>query len=116
MSTPTPSNEVVRKTSTLAIISLVAGVLGLTYIPFIGSVVAVVLAPMAKKEIFESGGNIGGEGLATAGQVIGWIGLVMGLFGLCIGGTFFFLSLCATLFGIATEGVNLALPTLMLIF
>jgi hypothetical protein len=116
MTSQTSSGEAVRKTSTLAIVSLVASVLGLTYIPIIGSIVAVVTGPMAKNEISASGGSIGGEGLATAGQVIGWVGLVGAMIGLCVGGTFFLLSLCATLFGVATQGLDLIIPALWLAF
>ncbi|MEN6393959.1 MAG: DUF4190 domain-containing protein [Anaerolineaceae bacterium] len=68
-----------RRTSTMAIVSLVAGILGLTFFPFIGSIVAVITGPMAKKEIQQSGGTLDGEGLATAGIVTGWIGIGLGV-------------------------------------
>jgi hypothetical protein len=86
--------------STMAIISLVAGVLGLTFIPFLGSIAAVILGSMAKKEIRESNGALGGDGLATVGLVLGWIGIAMGVIGLCIFGSLMAIPLCA----IITEG------------
>jgi hypothetical protein len=70
--------------STLAIVSLVAGILGLTVFPTIGSIVAIITGYMAKNEIRDSGGAIGGGGLATAGLIMGWIGVALGLIGICI--------------------------------
>ena len=43
--TPTASN------STLAIVSLVSGILGWSLVPFLGAIVAVITGHMAKKEI-----------------------------------------------------------------
>ena len=39
----------------------------------VGSVLAIMFARRAKKQIARTGG--GGKGLATAGAVIGWIGI-----------------------------------------
>jgi hypothetical protein len=95
----TPSNA----TSNLAVISLVAGVLGVTFFPLLGSIVAVITGPMAKKEIIESGGELSGEGMATAGMVLGWVAIALMVFGLCIG-AFIALSLCGLL-GLFTQDV-----------
>jgi hypothetical protein len=65
--------------STLAVISVLAGILGLTVFPFIGSIVAVILGPLAKKEIDSSRGALGGKDLAKAGQILGWIGVGFGV-------------------------------------
>ncbi len=43
-------NVPVRQNSTLAIISLVAGILGWTLLPFLGSLVAIVTGHLARKE------------------------------------------------------------------
>jgi len=88
-------------TSNMAVISLVAGILGLTFFPLLGSIVAVITGPMAKKEIFNSGGELTGEGMATAGMVLGWVAIALMVFGLCIG-AFVALSLCGLL-GIFTQ-------------
>ena len=69
--------------STMALISLVAGILGLTALPTIGSIVALVTGYIAKKEIRESGGVMGGGGMATAGLIMGWIGVAILLIGIC---------------------------------
>ncbi len=72
-----------KPSSTNAIISLIAGILGLTFIPIIGSIVAVIVGRMAKTEIANSGGALGGEGLAQVGVILGWVGIGLGALGLC---------------------------------
>ena len=98
--------------SSLALVSLIAGILGLSFVPFLGSIVAVITGPMAQKEIRQSNGTMGGEGLAKAGVILGWIGIVLGVLGLCIGGFVFAIPFCLGLFAISREGMNLILPTL----
>lgn len=62
------------KASLMAIGSLA---LSLLWLGGIGSVGAVVLGHMAKREIARSRGRLSGAGLATAGLVIGYIGLAI---------------------------------------
>lgn len=71
--------------SSLAIVSLVSGILGLTFFPVIGSIIALITGYMAKKEINNSSGTLGGGGSATAGIILGWIGVGM----LCLFGCLF---------------------------
>lgn len=66
-------NIPVRQTSTLAIVSLVAGLLGWTALPFIGSVVAIITGHMARKEIRQAQDRLQGDGLAVAGLILGWL-------------------------------------------
>lgn len=66
-------NIPVRQTSTLAIVSLVAGLLGWTALPFIGSVVAIITGHMARKEILQAQDRLQGDGLAVAGLILGWL-------------------------------------------
>jgi len=93
---------------------LIAGILGVTFFPIVGSIVAVITGPMAKKEISESGGALGGEGLATAGMVLGWIGIALTVLGFCIAGAVIAIPLCIALFGLSAEGFQMILPTLLL--
>jgi hypothetical protein len=72
-----------RPSNTNAIISLVAGILGLTLFPIVGSIIAVIIGRTAKREIAASGGAVGGEGLAQIGVILGWIGIGLGVLGLC---------------------------------
>lgn len=62
----------VKRESSLAIVSLIAGIIGWTIVPFIGSIVAVITGHLAKKEIRESGGTMSGDGMALAGIILGY--------------------------------------------
>lgn len=75
---------VAAQTSTMAIVSLIAGILSWFMLPVVGAVVAVITGNMAKKEIRASGGLLTGDGLATAGLVLGWIQLGLTLVGVCV--------------------------------
>lgn len=62
-------------TNTLAIVSLVLGILGLTFIPLLASVCAVVCGHIARGQIKRTGE--GGSGFATAGLVIGYVSIAL---------------------------------------
>jgi hypothetical protein len=64
---------VAGRTNPLAIVSLV---LGVVWCGGIGSILAVIFAVQARRSIRQSGGQETGEGLATAGLVLGIVGLV----------------------------------------
>ena len=96
---PNPPSYYAPPNSSMAVISLVSGILGWTILPVLGSIVAIVTGHMAKNEIRESNGRIGGDGLATAGLILGYLSLGLGLIGLCIG--LFFLVLFPLIFGVA---------------
>ena len=70
-------NAMPRQTSTLAIISLVSGLLGWTVLPFLGSIVAVICGHMARKEIRQQPDRLEGDGLAIAGLVLGYLSIAM---------------------------------------
>ena len=70
-------NAMPRQTSTLAVISLVAGLLGWTLLPFLGSIVAVICGHMARKEIRLAPDRLEGDGLAIAGLVLGYLSIAM---------------------------------------
>lgn len=77
---PTP---MMAQTSTLAIVSLIAGIASWVIIPFIGAVVAIITGHMAKNEIRQSVGRLTGDGLATAGLVLGYLQLVLTVLAVC---------------------------------
>ncbi len=83
-SQPPPSYVQPARSSTMAIISLVAGIVGFFMLPFIGSLVAVITGHMAKREIRESNGTLSGDGLATAGLILGYVGLGFVVLGICL--------------------------------
>ncbi|MEZ0397224.1 MAG: DUF4190 domain-containing protein [Anaerolineales bacterium] len=83
-SPPYPPVQQVR-TSTMAIISLITGILGFVQIlPFIGPIAAIITGHIAKGEIKRSGGLVTGDGLATAGLILGYLMLAIGLCALCV--------------------------------
>jgi len=89
-----------KPTSTLAIVSLITGITGWTILPMIGSLVAVITGHMAKSEIKKSMGSLGGNGMATAGLVLGYLSLA---FGLCI---------CVVVFILPLIGLGISIPFL----
>jgi hypothetical protein len=97
----------------MAIISLVAGILGLTLVPFLGSVVALIVGYMAKNEIKASNGAIGGDGLATAGLILSFIGIALGLVLCCFGVVTIGIPFCLAAFAVSLEEYNQLLPLMV---
>ena len=64
-----------QQTSGKSTAALVLGIVGLVLCPLICSVLALVFGYKARREIDESGGRLTGRGNATAGVVLGWIGV-----------------------------------------
>lgn len=85
MNQPYPPLQSVTRTSSMAIISLVGGITGWTVLPFLGSLAAIIFGHLAKSEIKKSGGMLTGNGMATAGLVLGYIALALGLCAICVG-------------------------------
>ena len=75
------------RTNGKAIASLILGIVGVTGIPFVASVIAIILGYMARREIAETGED--GRGLAIAGIILGWVGVVLILIGALVAGLFF---------------------------
>ena len=61
-----------KPSSNMALASMVLGILGWTILPGLASIAAIITGHMAKKEIKGSMGQLGGDGLATAGLVMGY--------------------------------------------
>lgn len=99
--------------STMSIISLIAGILGITFVPFLGSIAALITGYMARKEIRESAGALGGDGLATAGLVLGWIGVGLAVIGICVTGVLVVIPFCLALFGAGLSEFNSMLPVFL---
>jgi Domain of unknown function (DUF4190) len=77
----TPAPAAGGPSQTLAIVSLVVGILGLTVCcgSFVPSVVAIVLGFMAKGKASNDPANYGGSGLALGGIITGVLGLLLGV-------------------------------------
>ena len=67
-----------ERTSGNAIVSLVLGITGLFVLPLVLSVLAIVFARRAQAEIGATPG-LGGRGIARAGEILGWIGVAIGI-------------------------------------
>jgi hypothetical protein len=72
---PLPAARAAR-TNPLAVAALATGLLW----PGLGSILALVFGHKAQREIDASGGTETGRGMATAGIVLGWIGLYFVVF------------------------------------
>lgn len=82
MSIPNPppfQNQVPPPTSSLSLTSMIMGIVGWVLLPVVGGIIAVITGHMAKKEIRESQGLLGGDGLATAGLILGYSNIAIGL-------------------------------------
>lgn len=75
--TPPSASQPVQTTtatSSLAIVSLVAGILGLF---FFGSIIAIICGHIARSQIKESKGAQSGDGMALSGLILGYIGVAI---------------------------------------
>src|SRR3954467_15415445 len=64
--------------------ALILGICALVICPLICGPLAIVYGNKAKREIATSNGNLTGSGLATAGIVLGWIGVAFVVIGILI--------------------------------
>ncbi len=66
-----------RQTSTMAIVSLVCGILGWVALPIISSIIAIITGHMARSEIRSDPLRFEGDGLALAGLILGYAMLAL---------------------------------------
>jgi Domain of unknown function (DUF4190) len=88
-------------TSGLAIASLVTGILGFMLLPIICSIIAILSGYAARKETRANPPIASGDGLASAGIIMGYIQLGLIAIGLCcfLAYAVFFLGILGTIFG-----------------
>lgn len=65
------------RTHTLAIVSLIFGLLSWIGLPLIGAIVAVVTGHLARSEINRSPEQFEGDGLALTGLILGWLNIAL---------------------------------------
>jgi len=80
---PQDVNDHTLPSSTLAIVSLISGILGFTLVPVIGTIVALVTGYMARNETRSIPPKASGDGMATAGIIMGWIQVGLVVVGIC---------------------------------
>lgn len=83
MQTPT------RETNSLAVISLICGILSWILLPIIGSIGAIISGHMARAQIRREPARFDGDGMAIAGLVLGWGSVIVGLLTLLVVVLFF---------------------------
>lgn len=86
-------------TSSLAVVSLVFGILAWLLLPFIGALVAIICGHLARGEIRRApiDNRIEGDGMAVAGLVLGYVQLALFALGI-------FLLIALLFFGFAFGG------------
>ena len=67
----------IRQTSSLAVISLIAGIAGWSVLPVLGSIGAIITGHLARSEIRRQPEQLEGDGLAIAGLVMGWLSVTL---------------------------------------
>ncbi|MDH7452588.1 DUF4190 domain-containing protein [Luteimonas composti] len=82
-------NVPTRQTSSLAVVSLVSGILGWSLLPLIGSIAAIITGHMARAEIRRAPERLDGDGMALAGLILGYVMLVLGTIGIVLALVFF---------------------------
>ena len=70
-------------TSTMATVSMIAGILGFTFLPLIGTIIALITGYMARQETHSVPPKASGDGMATAGIIMGWIQIGLVVVGVC---------------------------------
>jgi hypothetical protein len=82
-SLPPQVNETLLPSSTLAIVSLVSAILGFSFLPVIGGIVALITGYLARNETRSIPPTASGDGMATAGIIMGWVQLGLLVVGVC---------------------------------
>jgi thiol:disulfide interchange protein len=73
-------------TNSLAIVSLVFGILAWCVLPFIGAIVAIICGHLARGEIRRAAPDSGieGDGMAVTGMVLGYVQLALSALALLV--------------------------------
>jgi len=77
-----PVSQPVLHTAPAAIWSLVLAILSFTCGWLFTAIPAVICGHIARSKIRKSGGALGGKGIATAGLILGYIALTLGVMGI----------------------------------
>ncbi len=81
---PSTYYPVAPSTSGAATLSLILGIIAWTVMPVLGALGAVIAGHIARREIRAAGGQLGGNGLAIAGLILGYLQLVPLVIGICL--------------------------------
>ena len=75
--------QTVYPTSTLAMISMISGILGFFLFPVVGTIIALVTGYLARQETRAVPPRVSGDGMATAGIIMGWVQVGLTVIGIC---------------------------------
>lgn len=103
-----------KNLSNNAFLSFVAGIMGLTVLPILGSILAIILGNKAKLEIDRNWGTLDGEKFAQVGIILGWFGIGFSLLSVFLAGFVIFCAL--TMLALSLGFDNLGLLTPLVIF
>ncbi len=78
-----------QRNNAMAIVSLASGIAGVTIVPLVGSIAALLCGYKARRQLAAAPGRERGEGFATAGIVLGWVGTILAIIGLIVFLAFF---------------------------
>jgi hypothetical protein len=81
---PYPVTPPSAQTSTLAVVSLVAGLLTWLIFPIVGAIIAIATGHMARTEIAKSVGRLSGNGLALTGLILGYAQIFLLVIPFCV--------------------------------
>ncbi|MFD0325027.1 MULTISPECIES: DUF4190 domain-containing protein [Lysobacter] len=79
----------VRQTNTLAVLSLIAGILGWSLLPFLGSIAAIITGHLARGQIRREPQRYDGDGLALGGLILGWSSVIIAVLTVIVAILFF---------------------------
>lgn len=82
--TEQPYPQAPAETNTLALISLIAGIISWFMAPLVGGIIAVITGHMALRQLAESPSRYTGEGMAKFGLILGYLHLVILVLGFCV--------------------------------
>ena len=81
---PYPTIPTQPKDSTMALLSMIFGISAYVILWGIGAIVAIILGHLAKNEIKNSNGMLKGNGMATAGLILGYIQIGLFVLSVCV--------------------------------
>ncbi len=81
-------------TSGMAVASLVLSITGMTALPLLGSILALILGYMARSDIRRRPHEVSGEEIATVSIILSWITIGLAVLGLMAFGTLMVCGLC----------------------
>ena len=108
-------SESTYQTNTLAVVSLVSGILSWFMLPLIGAIVAIITGHMARNQIKASFGTQTGDILAIVGLILGYLNLIVAcVLPILILGGFVSLGGVCAICGAVTESASIGISNVVI--